>query len=676
MDVQSRTIGSTGIQDPHDDGALRLIDVIRLIWRRKLLAATAFVLVAGGLFSFLQQQTPIYEASARLSFSQPRRAVPFDDQGTDPRRIHDFLSTERDRILSAPMLDAALAASGAATGEPYASSREPTSVLRGRTRIDVSDNSWTMGLAVRDESPEVAESILAALVESHLRRKREAALAASRGVVDFLGEQIVEAKAALERARLEAQEFRRQKGLVSSDPDENHHAHRLGKLQEQRFDLESTVATAQALCAQIDQAEALEPAARREQMLRIPEVHADERVAREQSQLLDLRDQHNQNGQRYGPKHPVMREMVEQMRSQEAQLDEVLAVSAGTARGELARAQGRLERLDGQIAAAEEALSQYRLDLIGLAAREKEIESRDRLLEQMLKRHSEEDIVSKVDAASVEVLDPPEAWPYPVNARKKLHLVGSVLAGAVVACALALVFGFTDGRVRGQQALSVATGAPSLGQMSILPDAHSVHVREEAYRMITTNLLMRLPKREDGRVVFVTGVGRESGTSFTAISMVECLVASGQQVLLIDSNLYHPRLHQHYNVAAGGGLASLLLGDQNVVPTPLLAGFLDLLPAGDTAEHMSALWHSERLDSIVAGWRQRYSIIVIDSAPPTEMPHALLLSRHADLAVVVARYRHDRHSGAAKVVAMLKKAGVGQIATVVNGARKLEAGDA
>src|SRR5690242_4870720 len=117
------------------------------------------------------------------------------------------------------------------------------------------------------------------------------------------------------------------------------------------------------------------------------------------------------------------------------------------------------------------------------------------------------------------------------------------------------------------------------------------------------------------------------------------MAQSGQRVLLIDTDMRRPRLHQSMGVTRNRGLSNLILGDtsyEDAIKTTDVPN-LYVLPCGPTPPNPAELLLTQRFHQILADLRGRYDRIILDSPPLQAVADAAVLGRLSDGVILVAK---------------------------------------
>jgi len=656
---------------------LTIGDILTTCLRRRWLALTCGLGITALVLLGLFRQVPLYEAEAILSVDRGRKAVEFQRDPEDGRIEFSMLNTQRDILRSTVVLRKALETSGAAKREPYASATDPIDLLRRRVKISTSRDSWVIQTALRDENPQAAKVLLQAVLDAFLKQQSELKGQRAENALTFLSEQVKAARGRLETARNAEQQFRADKGIVSTNQEESLPTQRLRQLAGQLLGIDAELASAKAASSQLATAGEAPPAERIAALLRVGEVSGHPIVIEQLQLLYALEDRRTMLAQKYLPDHPRMQEVLEQIAAKKGHLDE--AVKTACAMVEARRASIEMRRADllASIAKVEGEITVYNGNLIQLAALGEERISREQLAEALMRRLSEEEVASRLDVSQVSIVDPPQVGSMPANIRPALFLAASLLAGLVAAVGAALAAEALDRRVRGAGQASEASGLPVLTQIPETPglvvlgqggDASKPPELAEAINHLRASL--SLVRRGGGNTVYaVTSTGPSEGKSTVAARLAIGLAATGLRTCLVDGDMRKPTAHRQLGENTERGLSFVLAGEQGIEPIHTSFANLDLLPVGVRPPNPAELLHRGEFKLLIARLRAAYEVVIIDTPPLGLVSDALAACEHADGVLLVVRDRHTMKSQLRRVIGMLAPLGERVLGIVVNAER-------
>jgi capsular exopolysaccharide synthesis family protein len=141
------------------------------------------------------------------------------------------------------------------------------------------------------------------------------------------------------------------------------------------------------------------------------------------------------------------------------------------------------------------------------------------------------------------------------------------------------------------------------------------------------------------RVIQITSPGESDGKTVTALNLALTMAQEFQQrVLVMDTDLRRPGVHELLGLSPGPGLVDVLTGtatlEEALVEIPEYR--LSVLRAGRTYDRPAELLGSAPMRRLVDSLRAQFDRIVIDSAPAT-VTDPIAVAALADTLVLVVR---------------------------------------
>jgi capsular exopolysaccharide synthesis family protein len=286
------------------------------------------------------------------------------------------------------------------------------------------------------------------------------------------------------------------------------------------------------------------------------------------------------------------------------------------------------------------------------------------------------DRLARTDDA-VRILEPAVPSGDPVSPKP---MRDGVLAGfAVLAIGLAVVYARSASSSRFTTAEEVARvlELPALGE---IPKGRAAGaVVEEAFRLLRTSIDFGL-RSTDHPVVLVTSSEPRSGKTHVVANLGRSFAADGRRVVLVDSDVRRPTLHQRVGIPLEPGLGELLSADRpgtvelQVSEVPMRSrarrgGVLDVAAAGGGVADPAEALASPRMEHALRALRRDYELVVLDSPPLLGVADALVLARYVDAVVLVVDSRRDRRRKTQRALEMLQSVDAPVLGFVFNGGR-------
>jgi capsular exopolysaccharide synthesis family protein len=151
-----------------------------------------------------------------------------------------------------------------------------------------------------------------------------------------------------------------------------------------------------------------------------------------------------------------------------------------------------------------------------------------------------------------------------------------------------------------------------------------------------------LSKAEEGqaKTLFLTSTFPKEGKTFVSANLAATFALSGKKVLLIGMDIRNPRLDEYFTLPERG--VTNYLSSKDLKLEDLIVkydGFEDfhILPAGIIPPNPAELLMSKKVDLLFATLKAQYDYIIVDTAPVSLVTDTLLIAKHADCFIYVAR---------------------------------------
>jgi capsular exopolysaccharide synthesis family protein len=315
---------------------------------------------------------------------------------------------------------------------------------------------------------------------------------------------------------------------------------------------------------------------------------------------------------------------------------------------------------------------------------QQEIETNKTLLDGLLQRTKENDVVAAGTPNNIRVVDYAIAQKKPVSPKRTLIVGLSFLLALAAGVGLAFLLEYLDDSVRTTEdvenllhlpsiALIPQVGAATQRRLLALPSKTGVTPANgqskeillfdidkrspvaEAYRHLRTSILLSTAGRPP-RTLLITSSVPSEGKTTTAVNTAISLVQTGAKVLIIDADMRRPRLHSIFNLSNAVGLSSLLsseLADDDVasaIQQEPKSG-LFVVTAGPLPPNPAELIGSEQMLKLLARMKADFTHVIVDSPPVAAFTDGVLIASMVDgVLLVVAAGKNSR-----KVVARARK---------------------
>lgn len=319
--------------------------------------------------------------------------------------------------------------------------------------------------------------------------------------------------------------------------------------------------------------------------------------------------------------------------------------------------QQELGELSGELAAAESGLAaELRQPAPNQALVDQTTENIRRLRDTYGRiSASYEDVrIAEVRRLSDLVIDETARLPLePVRPRVLTNTILAAIVGGMMAIGLVFLVEYLDDTIKTPLNIENDLGLTALGmvqQVKVNQPADALVVAmeprspaAESYRQIRTNIQYVSVDRP-ARTLLVTSANMGEGKTTVSTNLSIALAQSGKRVLLVDTDMRRPMLHQLLEVQGNKGLCELIIRgreDAALIKSTLVPN-LRLLPAGRLPPNPAELLGSERMREVFAWLETQADYVIFDSPPVLAVTDAVVLSRLVDVTIFVARAGRTR----------------------------------
>ena len=266
----------------------------------------------------------------------------------------------------------------------------------------------------------------------------------------------------------------------------------------------------------------------------------------------------------------------------------------------------------------------------------------------LLQKREETAISLSATEPNARVIDTAKAGKLPIAPKKNIIYLGALLLGLLIPFGVIYTDDLLDTKIKSRLDLDGKTLIPFIGDVPTSDSPSEIIKSEsrtssaEALRIIRTNLEFMLTKVADGqaKTLFLTSTFPKEGKTFVSANLAATFALSGKKVLLIGMDIRNPRLDEYLTLPDRG--VTNYLSSKDLVLDDLIIkydGFEDfhVLPAGIIPPNPAELLMNKKVDTLFETLKSQYDYIIVDTAPVSLVTDTLLIAKHADCFIYVAR---------------------------------------
>lgn len=195
---------------------------------------------------------------------------------------------------------------------------------------------------------------------------------------------------------------------------------------------------------------------------------------------------------------------------------------------------------------------------------------------------------------------------------------------------------------------------------------------QEAFETLHTNLKF-LHSSSPVRSLVVCSATPGDGKTTTSLHLARAAAATGQRVLLVDTNLRSPQVHRKLRLNNNRGLSDILRRkaspDEVIQSAPEMEN-LDVLTTGSVTSGLTRLMASPQMKGLMGKLESLYDLVIYDSPNLTEAVDANFVAANTDGILMVVSIRQTSRSKVSQSVKKIKEYDLPLLGTVANRASK------
>jgi capsular exopolysaccharide synthesis family protein len=659
---------ATGVTSPPVNASEPQLDLryyVDLLWRQRVLIASAALAGLGLGLLVGQLQTPEYRAEAMIQIEPP---TPTFMTVTDALvgagnywQNADFYNTQFKVLRSSGLGAKVVDRLKLKDRPPFKDNPDTGGTFMASVGVEPVPESRLVKILVTHRDPSEAALWANALAEVYIEETLANRVKSATDALEWLQKQLANTQKSMRDAQdrliasIESQDLFVPEGSVSAVSAS------ISKLNEDQSEATGRRIALEAALKQVDQMRA-----RRQSLDTVPQVAADTLVVSLNGQLASLNIELSRLKEKYKEAHPEIQKVQAQIEQLRRAKDERAGQIVSGLRAELAQ----LQKREAEIASAIEgqktqAATQSRKGA-ELEAIRKEAESSKNLYEVLLQKLNETNIAASIRSNNVSVVEKALAPRVPVRPDKGKFAAAGLMLGIVLGMGLVFARDYLDPSVKDPEELERYL---HLDLLAAVPryDETNVHLVTEAYQNLRTALIFAR-KEETGQVVLITGTAPQEGKTTTLVNIAKLLASSGEKTVVLDFDLRRAQLHSRLGLTREPGLTDFFVRHQDLdsLIRPTRIPNLFALTAGPLPPNPPAILARKNMPGFLDHLRRHFEWVLVDSPPLASVTDALLLARHADMTVFVVQHNKVDKKLIKRNVSALRKATPNLLGGVLN----------
>jgi len=714
-----------------DEGGLNIGQLVAALRRRALLilGVTSAITLAAGVKAF--SDTPIYSGSFEIlvqptsaeeriissaadSATAGQESTQVSQDGVTPDLlrilgsarillpvIEELQKQDPDICNQIMGLDPEAAAEMASLSKPVFNQR-CYQALMANTTVEVEENlSFIVKVTYKGLDPDRVETILDLMSKAYLDYSLESRQANVRRGIDFVENRLPDLRDRVAILQDQLQRLRQQYNLIDPESRGAELSGQVSAFTQEQLQSQVDIQQARQRSADLQSQLAQQPT----ELAASTALSENARYQSLVSQLLELDAQIAQASTLYLDAAPEMQVLQEQRQ----RLLSLLAREGGVVQRQVG---GDLRQLEVRDQALQRTLGTLKADVNELAVISRiytdltrELEIATQTLNQFLTQQESLQIEAAQRQVPWELLTPPTD-PAPSSASLPTNLVLGAVLGLLVGIGVALLIERATDVVYTPEELKRITGLPLLGIIpmndslqgatgvtnfpvslqrldSAIQQSQSgsavrsrdidrskqkdIDAFSEAFRSLYANIRL-LNSDSPIRSFVISSAQTGEGKSTTAVHLAMAAAAMTQRVLLVETDLRRPKLHDYLGLHQSGGLIDVISGDLSLKDAIQRSPFepnMFVLTAGAIPPDSIRILSSQRMQRLMEQFHNSFDVVIYDAPPLVDFADAYLIAAGTNGIVLVSEVGKLRRSLLEQALERIKVAKTGVLGAVV-----------
>ena len=549
-----------------------------------------------------------------------------------------------------------------------------TNIFLSKLKVSQVKRSQVINVAFESQDPKLAAKIANEVADKYIVGQLQAKFDATKKATDWLNDQLVELKQKVESSERAVEQYRKTHELLEVSKE-------VGLSQQQMSEVNSQLIIARAQRAEAEakyqQVEAIAKSGR--DIDSVAEVLNSSLISSLRQQESEVQRKYSEMLVEFGQRHPRMIQMQAELEDIQAKVrSEVKKVAAGL-RNSMDVARAREGSLSSSLRQMESKTSGSNQAEVQLHALEREATANKALFETFLGRFKETAStqgIAQADARVISFAEIPLGASYP---KRNLLLMSSVVGALLFGVFLVFILEMLNPGVRSPEQIQDLFNMSTLGIVPKIVDANALPHEylltkpqsslAEAVNTLRISLSLLNPDAEVKSLLVTSSVPGE-GKSTLAVLIARHSACAGQRVVLVDTDLRRPTIEKMFKFKDRKlGLTDLLMQHDLSINDVLVDDpetGMKILTGGKSAFiNPVDLFASQRMKSIVNDLRERFDLVILDSAPIMAVPDTRILAGLVDKTIFVLNWDSTPKKVVHGALHLLNKDGHSNIAGVV-----------
>ncbi len=295
----------------------------------------------------------------------------------------------------------------------------------------------------------------------------------------------------------------------------------------------------------------------------------------------------------------------------------------------------------------------YEQELKSLPKKEKHLvnmkrdyEVNSKIYNYLLEKKSENEIIKVAILSDYKIIEKAYLPQQPFTPKKATYLIVASVSGILLSIFLILTIDKFNTKIISRYDINSKSDLKIYDTLPYIENIRDIEVFKNNKSPFSVNLkkivnkLEFLSKKNGSTTILTLSMVKNEGKSLISINLGATLQLMQYKIVIIDFNIFNPKLSKFFNLKENIGLGTYLSGGHKIYEIIQHTNYknLDIITLGLTPKNPSKLILSDRLPLILDELNDMgYDYIIIDTTPIELVYNTLYLTKYSDINFIIFR---------------------------------------